>query len=101
MSTWHRNVKASLYVGLLTLCASFSTATAASPSSNPTTPRSHPGFGRHREVVSVHSGSNRDASKARQGLRARAANSFRGKGKKTTICKETASEFVCTTSTTY
>ena len=101
MSTWHRNVKASLYAGLLTLCASFSIAAAASPASKPNTLRSHSGFGRHREAVSVHSGSNRDAFTARQGLRARAANSFRGKGKKTTVCKETASEFVCTTSTTY
>lgn len=101
MSTWHRNVKASLYAGLLTLCALFSIAVAASPTSKTNTPRSHPGFGRHREVVSVHSGSGRDAFKTRQALRARAANSFRGKGKKTTVCKETASEFVCTTSTTY
>lgn len=101
MSTWQRTAHASLYAGLLALCASFSVALASSPSAKAHSPRSHQGFGRHREELSLGNATHGTRVQAHQKLRARAAQSFRGKGKKTTVCKETAAEFVCTTTTTY
>jgi hypothetical protein len=61
----------------------------------------HPGFGRARESSSLHSGSGQNGKAYRKGLRARAAVSFRGQGKKVRVCKETYSEFVCSTQIVY
>lgn len=68
-------------------------------------PATHPGFGRSRGADSVQSdsvaGVGREARSGRKGLRARAPLSSPSSGKRVRICKESFSEFTCTTQTVY
>ena len=68
-------------------------------------PASHPGFGRSRSAESIRpnseGGMGREARSGRKGLRARTALPLPSSGKRVRVCKESFSEFTCTTQTVY